>query len=96
MPHSMHNRTLRIGPSVSTETVTMNADLVLEQLRVIRSDIATLKQQTHEDYQFLAARMPAMEQPLAALVTALPGYADRIDQLEKRLTRMERRLEISE
>lgn len=41
-------------------------------------------------------RMTAMEHHLAALIVGLPAYTDRMDDFERRLARVERRLELSD
>jgi len=73
----------------------MTADiesLVLEHLRAIRADIAELKREATATNVQLAA----MGQQLGALTTAVYGGKSEIDELKRRVERMERRLELGD
>ena len=73
----------------------MTADiesLVLKQLRAIHADIAELKHEAASTNVQLAA----MGQQLGALTTAVYGGKSEIDELKRRIERMERRLELSD
>ncbi|MGH8628269.1 MAG: hypothetical protein ACREYC_24395 [Gammaproteobacteria bacterium] len=66
----------------------MNADLVLEILRRIQTDVAQL----NEGQKALRVEISAMGQQLGALTTAVYAGHDRVRELEQRI---ERRLEIT-
>jgi chromosome segregation ATPase len=71
----------------------MTADvesLVLEQLRAIRADIAELKSQATSTNLQLAS----MGQQLGALTTAVYGGRSDVEELRRRIERVERRLEL--
>ena len=73
----------------------MTADiesLVLEHLRSIRADIAELKREAVATN----VQLTAMGQQLGALTTAVYGGKSEIDELKRRIERMERRLELSD
>jgi septal ring factor EnvC (AmiA/AmiB activator) len=73
----------------------MTADmdsLVLEQLRAIRADVAELKREAGATNLQLAT----MGQQLGALTTAVYGGKSEIEELKRRLERVERRLELTE
>jgi len=61
-------------------------NLVLEQLRAIRQDIAELKHEAASTNVQLAA----MGQQLGALTSAVYGGKSEIDELKRRIERMER------
>lgn len=67
-------------------------NLVLEQLRAIRGDIAEIKGDLH----FLSQRVGALEQHMARLITMIPTYNDEMEKLRKRVSRIERRLELTD
>ncbi|MGH8479554.1 MAG: hypothetical protein ACREXK_08280 [Gammaproteobacteria bacterium] len=67
-------------------------NLVLEQLRAIRGDIAEIKGDLH----FLRQRVGALEQHMATLITMIPTYNDELEKLRKRVSRIERRLELTD
>jgi hypothetical protein len=72
----------------------MTADfgsLVLEQLRAIRADIAELKHVGATNVQ-----LAKMSWQLGALTTAVYSGKPVIDELKRRIERMERRLELSD
>ncbi|WP_058557748.1 hypothetical protein [Thiohalocapsa sp. ML1] len=71
----------------------MTADvdsLVLEHLRAIRADIAELKNQATSTNLQLAS----MGQQLGALTTAVYGGRSDVEELRRRIERVERRLEL--
>ncbi len=73
----------------------MTADsdnLVLEQLPLIRADVAELKRKAGATNLQLAT----MGQQLGALTTAVYGGKSEIEELKRRLQRVERRLELTE
>ncbi len=67
-------------------------NLVLEHLRAIRGDIAEIKGDLH----FLRQRVGALEQHMATLITMIPTYNDELEKLRKRVSRIERRLELTD
>jgi septal ring factor EnvC (AmiA/AmiB activator) len=67
-------------------------NLVLEQLRVIRPDIAELKRHAASTNVQLAS----MGQQIGALTTAVYGGRSDIEELRRRLDRVERRLELAD
>lgn len=67
-------------------------NLVLEHLRLIRSDIADLKRETSS----INVQLASMGQQLGALTTAVYGGKSEIDELKRRIERVERRLELSD
>ncbi|NBC13187.1 MAG: hypothetical protein GVY09_07530 [Gammaproteobacteria bacterium] len=67
-------------------------NLVLEQLRAIRADIAELKRHAEATNVQLAS----MGQQIGALTTAVYGGRSDIDELRRRLDRVERRLELAD
>jgi hypothetical protein len=64
--------------------------LVLEHLRAIRSDLADIKDRVTG----LEVAVSAMGQQLGALTTAVYSGHSRMDDFERRLSRVERRLEL--
>jgi predicted nucleic acid-binding Zn-ribbon protein len=64
--------------------------LTLEHLRAIRSDLADFK----ERVTGLEVAVSAMGQQLGALTTAVYSGHSRLDDFERRLNRIERRLEL--
>ncbi|WP_295581263.1 hypothetical protein [uncultured Lamprocystis sp.] len=66
--------------------------LVLEQLRAIRADIADLKREVTGN----SVQLSAMGQQLAGLTAAVYAGKSDIDEIKRRLDRVERRLELSE
>ena len=78
-------------------------NLVLAQLRALREDIAgmndkltALNQKVDEGFLNINVRMTAFEQKLDGIGMAQTAQADRLDHLESRLQRVERRLELSD
>lgn len=66
--------------------------LVLEHLRAIRADIADLKREVIGN----SVQRSAMGQQLAGLTAAVYAGKSDVDELKRRLDRVERRLELSE
>jgi hypothetical protein len=66
--------------------------LVLEHLRAIRADIADLKREVTSN----SVQLSAMGQQLAGLTTAVYGSKSDLDDLKRRMERVERRLELTE
>jgi uncharacterized coiled-coil protein SlyX len=78
-------------------------NLVLEVLKRVQADIAVLRSEVSatrrdlgERMTRLEVRMTAQEQHLSTLVLSLPAAHERIDDLTRRVERIERRLELSE
>lgn len=74
-------------------------DLVLEQLRAVRADIASVKDDTRE----IKSRLTSVEQGIAALRKESAGnYGDiidthqRYDRLAERIEKIERRLQTAD
>ena len=73
----------------------MTADiesLVLEHLRAIRADIAGLK----DRMTGVEVQLSAMGQQLAGLTTAIYGGKSDLDDVRRRVERIERRLDLRE
>ncbi len=80
-----------------------NENLVLEVLKRVQADIAALRsdlvngqRELGDRMTRLEVRMTAQEQHLATLVLSLPAAHERIDDLTRRVARIERRLELSD
>jgi predicted nuclease with TOPRIM domain len=63
-------------------------DLVLEHLRVIRADVATLR----DDMREMRTRQAAVEDMFSFLVSAVTRMQHSLDRLTDRLERVEKRL----
>jgi predicted component of type VI protein secretion system len=77
----------------------MTADienLVLENLRVIRSDLASLRNETREGFARVELRLALVEHGLADLLGVSASDRDEIRALKSRVERIERRLELTE
>jgi len=77
----------------------MTADienLVLENLRVIRSDLASLRNETREGFARVELRLGLVEHGLADLLGVSASDRDEIRALKSRVERIERRLELTE
>jgi archaellum component FlaC len=68
------------------------ANLILEYLRNIRSDTTAIR----NDVDDLKLRMTAVEHHLGQQQVQLAGINGRIDRLDERVGRIERRLELVE
>ena len=66
--------------------------LVLEHLRAIRADIADLKREVAGN----SIQLSAMGQQLGALTTAVYGGKSDMDEVKRRIDRIERRLELTD
>lgn len=66
--------------------------LVLEQLRAIRADIADIKREVTAN----SLQLSAMGQQLAGLTAAVYGSKSDIDELKRRIERIETRLELQD
>lgn len=67
-------------------------NVVLEQLRAIRADIAELK----DGQVGLRLEISALGQQVAGLATAIYAGHDRFRAIESRIERIERRLELTD
>ena len=77
-------------------------NLILEHLRVLRNEMASMRTEMHEEFRDVKLRLGSIE---SALVSVRRDAADqmgdvvrqqlRIDQLVERLERIERRLELT-
>ena len=65
-------------------------NLVLEQLRRIRASV----DRTELDVADLKVRMSSMEQHQGQILTLLGSLAQRMDRLDERMGRVERRLDL--
>jgi len=74
---------------MSTES---DNNLVLEQLRAIRKDIAELK----DGQAGLRLEISALGQQVAGLATAIYAGHDRFRAIDARIERIERRLELTD
>ncbi|MGH2602632.1 MAG: hypothetical protein ACRDJ9_25010 [Dehalococcoidia bacterium] len=72
--------------------MTETENLVLEILRRIQADVAQL----NEGQKGLRVEIAAIEQQLGALTTAVYAGHDRVRELEQRIERLERHLEITQ
>ena len=73
----------------------MTADiesLVLEHLRAIRADIADIKREVTTN----SVQLSAMGQQLAGLTAAVYGSKGDIDDIKRRVERLEQRLELTD
>lgn len=66
--------------------------LVLEHLRAIRADIADLKREVSGN----SIQLSAIGQQLGALTTAVYGGKSDMDEVKRRIDRIERRLELND
>ncbi|WP_295437653.1 hypothetical protein [uncultured Thiodictyon sp.] len=66
--------------------------LVLEHLRAIRADLADLKREVTGN----SIQLSAVGQQLAGLTAAVYASKSDVDDIKRRLDRVERRLELSE
>ena len=66
--------------------------LVLEHLRAIRSDLADLKREVTGN----SVQLSAVGQQLAGLTAAVYAGKSDVDELKRRMDRVERRLELSD
>jgi hypothetical protein len=71
--------------------MTENENLILEHLRHIRRS----GDETRLDVMDLKTRVTALEVSFGQVVTLLAGQSARMDRIEDRLGRVERRLELS-
>ena len=75
--------------------MTENTDnLVLEHLRALRNDVTALTRRVEDGFAQVNIRLSAVEQQLAGLTTAVYGGHSRMDDMERRIERLERRLEL--
>jgi predicted nucleic acid-binding Zn-ribbon protein len=65
-------------------------NLVLEHLRHIRNDMAELRL----DVTDMKSRMSATEVALGHIATAMAGQSIRIDRIDERMARIERRFDL--
>ena len=77
-------------------------NLVLEHLRLLRNELATLRTEMHEEFRDVKLRLGSVESVVVSLRRdAADQMSDvvrqqlRIDQLAERLERIERRLELA-
>lgn len=71
-------------------------NLVLEVLRKIQSDVASLHREMRMEFREVKTRLTLLEQHFATHTAMLANQSGRIDRLEERLERVERRLELSD
>jgi hypothetical protein len=69
-------------------------NLVLEHLRALRNAVTTLTRRVDDGFAQVNIRLSAVEQQLTGLTTAVYGGHSRINDLERRVERIERRLEL--
>ncbi|MBC2773875.1 hypothetical protein H6M51_13500 [Rhizobium sp. AQ_MP] len=67
-------------------------NLILEHLRIMRTDISSLK----EEMVGMRSEMPAMKQYMAGFMTDEARQDGEIAELKLRLDRIEKRLELTE
>lgn len=74
-------------------TLTADIDsLVLEHLRAIRADIADLKREVSGN----SIQLSALGQQVAGLSVAVYGGKSDLDEVKRRIDRIERRLELND
>ena len=74
-------------------TLTAEIDsLVLEHLRAIRADIADLKREVSGN----SVQLSALGQQVAGLSVAVYGGKSDLDEVKRRIDRIERRLELND
>lgn len=83
--------------------MTDTENLVLEQLRAIRNEIAELRSESRENFSAMGQRLTSMELNMAGMRKDFANiYGDvvsqshRYDRLLERIERVERRLELNE
>jgi len=64
-------------------------NLILEHLRMFRNDLAGMRSEMHAEFRDLKVRMTGVEQGLVTL-------NGRMDRMEDRLARIEKRLDLTE
>jgi phage shock protein A len=64
--------------------------LILEHLRALRADVAEVK----EKLDLLTTRVNAVERTVANLTIQMAEFSGRMDSFDRRLTRIERRLDL--
>jgi hypothetical protein len=69
-------------------------NLILEQLRLIRAELAGLKRDNERDHQDIKMRLSGLEGHQVAAHHDSVRQSVRLDDLDERLQRVERRLEI--
>ena len=72
--------------------MTETENLIIEHLRHIRRNV----DETRLDLMDLKTRVTAVEVSLGQVVTLLAGQSGRMDRIEDRLGRVERRLELTD
>ncbi|QMW21852.1 hypothetical protein [Sandaracinobacteroides saxicola] len=66
------------------------SDLMLEMLKRIRGDVLDIKNEIGD----LKLRMHAVEEHVGSIVVSLSGVNHRLDRMDERIGRVERRLEL--
>lgn len=69
---------------------------IYEVLKKIQADQADFRRDLNGRLGNIELRLTAIEHHLAGLIVGLPAYTDRMDGFERRLARVERRLELSD
>lgn len=72
--------------------MTETENLVLEQLRAIRADIA----ESREGQARIETRLTAIEHHMAGLITSFGGQQNDLDSLRRRVERIEQRLQLTD
>ncbi|MFO1433296.1 MAG: hypothetical protein U1F76_24890 [Candidatus Competibacteraceae bacterium] len=69
-------------------------NLMLEILRRLQNDLADLRREVRDGFADVHIQLAAMGQQVGALTSAVYSGHSRIDDLERRVARIERRLEL--
>lgn len=69
-------------------------NLVLEILRRMQGDMATMRREMREEFAEVKARLTLLEIRLSGDYATTALQSDRIDRLERRVEHIERRLEL--
>jgi len=78
------------------------SNIILEQFRILRNDIATLRSEMHSGFEALTTRMTGLENSMLLVKRNILLNEENearqqvtIDELTRRIERIERRLELS-
>lgn len=71
-----------------------NENLVLEHLKLLRSDVKTQGVKMDEQFESLRLRLSSIENQMAGIHADIAIMHGRMDKFENRLDRNERRLEL--
>ena len=70
-------------------------NLILEHLRAIRNDVKEFREETKEEFAAMKQRINSIERSNAGLHEDTAAIQTRLDRLDGRIARVEKRLELS-